>query len=473
MVIEVDMKKFLLFILVISLNAFASEKNFVGCWIGKIDIIQQELAIKVCFDLDSAGKILGIIDIPQQNAYNLKLSNVDVKKDSIYFDLIVNVMNIAKFAGKIHFANTDSSRITGTFRQMGMAGKFELDKYIPESEEEIDVEIYEEEVEIFNGGIKLAGTFSRPKEWKKYPTVIFISGSGLQNRDEEIFGFKIFQKLSLYLVKLGFATLRMDDRGVGGSSAPIGKSSTTFDFASDVEQMIRYLKLREDVDTNKIGLLGHSEGAMVAFIVASRNKSVRFIVSIAGPILRGDSVILEQIRLQMKSQNVPDSLIRETLQDQLEIYNIVRKTKDFEKAKEILRKQAKKQMEFYPEEISSQISNTLIERNIQMQVESLRSEWFTTFIDIDPVVYLRMISCPVILVFAEKDQQVPADINVKRFKKNIKGKNFTIKVIANANHLFQKCKTGQVFEYALLPKKFAPGFIESLTIWLKENILTK
>lgn len=473
MVIEAAMKRVFLFLLVLSLNTLANEKNFLGCWIGKIDVIQQELAIKVCFNLDSAGIISGFIDIPQQNAFNLKLSNIDTKKDSIYFDLIVNVMNIAKFAGKINYPSTDTSRIVGIFRQMGMTGKFELDKFVPESEEEIVVESYEEEVEIHNNEIKLAGTFARPKEFKKYPAIIFISGSGQQNRDEEIFGFKIFKKLSQELTALGFATLRMDDRGVGGSTTIIGRTPTTFDFASDIEQMINYLKTRDDIDTNKIGLLGHSEGAMVAFIVASRNKSVGFVVSIAGPVLRGDSVILEQIRIQMKNQNAPDSLITETLQDQLEIYNIVRKTKDFEKAKEIFRKQAKKQLEFYPEEISSQISNTFIERNIQMQVESIRSEWFTTFIDIDPVVYLKKINCPVILIFGEKDQQVPPDINIKRFKKNIKGRNFSIKTIPKANHLFQKCKTGQVFEYSLLPKKFAPTFIDVLATWLKANVLTK
>ncbi|MEJ5285959.1 MAG: alpha/beta fold hydrolase [Bacteroidota bacterium] len=467
------MKKLVLFLFLICSPTFASKNDFTGCWIGKIDIIRQELAIKICFENDSTGKILGKIDIPQQNAYNLNLSNISCNKDSISFDLIINALNIAKFNGKIFNPNSDTSKIKGSFRQMGMVGKFELEKYIEEPEQVSKVDVFEEEVEIHNGEVKLAGTFTRPKEEKRYPAIILISGSGLQNRDEEIYGFKIFEKISNELVKTGFATLRMDDRGVGGSTTIAGRSPTTFDFASDVEQMISFLKNRKDVDTNRIGLLGHSEGAIVAFIVSAKNKNVKFVISMAGPTIRGDSLILEQIKIQMKNQNAPDSLIRETLQDQNEIYNIIRKTKDFERAKEILRKQAKKQMEFYPEEVSSQISNTLIERNIQMQIESMRSEWFETFINLDPIDYLKQIECPVLLVFAEKDQQVPAEMNILRLRKLLKKKNFTIKTIANANHLFQKCKSGQMFEYSILPKKFAPQFTETLKDWLKTNVLAK
>ncbi|MCX7909164.1 MAG: alpha/beta hydrolase [Ignavibacteria bacterium] len=469
------MRKYFVLLVLFQLNVFASETQFLGCWIGKIDIIQQVLAIKICFSLDSNSNYVGKIDIPQQNAFGLSLSNIEAKRDSIKFDLIVNVMNIAKFHGKLVNANTESAKIVGTFRQMGLVGKFEVEKSFANDEEpEEDTTIcYEEEVEIHSGGVKLAGTFSRPIDLNKYPVVIFITGSGLQNRDEEIYGFKIFKKISDELIKIGIATLRMDDRGVGGSTTIPGTSPTTFDFANDVEQMINYLKTRKDIDTGKICLLGHSEGAIVAFIVGSRNPNIRCIISIAGPTIRGDSLILEQILLEMKNQNVPDSLIQETIQDQMEIYNIVRKTQDYERAKEILRKQAKKQLEFYPEEISSQVSNILIERNIQMQIESIRSEWFRTFIDINPIDFLSKIKCPTLLIFAEKDQQVPLESNISKFRKHIKKKNFTVAVIPNANHLFQKCKTGQVFEYGILPKKFAPNFIETISNWLRSNLQNK
>ncbi len=462
------MKRFALILVIFPFQIFANSNFIVGCWIGKIDVVQQILAIKICFNLDSNQNLIGKIDIPQQNAYQLGLSNIQSYKDSIYFDLIINVVNVAKFAGKIFYPFTDTSKIIGTFRQMSFVGNFDLEKYFYEdSENEEEFKGFQEDVEVFNQDIKLSGTFERPQEAKKCPVVILITGSGPQNRDEEIFGFKVFKDLSQQLLKLGFATLRMDDRGVGGSTTSVGKSSTTFDFASDVEQMINYLKTRADVDTNKIGLLGHSEGAIVSFIVASKRKDVKFIISVAGPMIRGDSIILEQIRLQMQQQNAPDSLIIETLSDQMEIYHIIRKSKDYERAKEILLKQAKKQMEFYPEEMTTQITTRFIERNIQNQLEKMRSDWFTTFIDIDPLEFLREIDCPVLLIFGEKDQQVPPKINISRLSRNIKKKNITIKTIPSANHLFQKCKTGQIFEYAILPKKFAPGFIETISDWLK------
>ncbi|MGB9912442.1 MAG: alpha/beta hydrolase family protein [Candidatus Kapaibacteriota bacterium] len=467
------MKKIIILLLLIPIYLYSQDNSLIGCWVGKIDILRQELAIKICFELDSTKNLTGKIDIPSQNAFNLNLTNIVQKKDSISFDLAINLMNIAKFDGKIFSPNTDKASISGSFRQMGMVGRFELDKYFVEPEEEVAFPAHEEEVEIQNNGIKLAGTFLRPIEHKKYPAIIFITGSGIQNRDEEIYGFKIFKKIAEALVKIGFATLRMDDRGIGGSTTTLGKSSTTFDFASDAEQMIKYLKGRDDVDTNHIGILGHSEGAIVAFIVASKDKSVDFVVSIAGPTIRGDSLILEQIKIQMKKQNSPDSLVAEVLQDQREIYDIIRKTHNYEKAKEILRKQAKRQMEYFPEEFSSQVSTTLIERNIQMQIESLRSEWFTTFINLDPISYLKQIQCPLLFVYAEKDQQVPPEINIKHLQKHIKKKNFTIKTISSANHLFQKCKTGQIYEYAILPKKFAPNFLETIQEWLYKNVLTK
>jgi len=468
------MKTKIFFLLLISANLLASEKNFLGCWIGKIDILHQVLAIKICFDVDSSKKLTGKIDIPQQNLYGLKLSNVNCSKDSISFDLIANIMNVAKFSGRISNPGTEKAIIAGSYRQMGMVGTFELEPFIEESEDTSQViPIYEEEVTIRNGEIQLAGTFSRLTEQKRYPVVIFITGSGKQDRDENIFGFKIFKVISDKLVKNGYATLRLDDRGVGGSTEIPGISETIFDFASDIEAAIMFLKEREDVDTTAIGLLGHSEGAIVAFVIASKHKDIAFLISMAGPTLRGDSLIIEQIRLQMVEQNAPDSLIQETLSQQREIYNIIRNNGDFERARQILYQQAKKQLEYFPEEISSQITKTMIERNIQLQLESIRSDWFRTFIDTDPLVYIEKVQCPILFLFGELDTQVPAKLNSERIKHLRKNPKVKIKIVPKANHLFQKAKTGYPYEYAILPKKFTQGFFESIEIWLKSILKHK
>ncbi len=468
------MKKIVFFLFVIAFPVLANPKNYIGCWIGKIDILQQTLAIKVCFEVDTANKLAGKIDIPQQNAYGLNLANINFSKDSIYFDLIANVMNVAKFSGKIYNPQTEKAKISGTFRQMGMVGTFELEPFVEEKDDTSQsFSFFEEEVTIQNAKGQLAGTFSRPPEIKKYPTIIFISGSGKQDRDETIFGFKIFKLISDHLVQKGYATFRIDDRGVGNSTEIPDISETIFDYASDIDSAISYLKTRDDVDSSTIGLLGHSEGGMVAFVVASRRNDVAFVISLAGPTIRGDSLILEQIRIQMQSQNTPDSLIQQTLQEQREIYKILRSNEDYEKIREIILKQAKKQLEYYPKEISSQISNTLIERNVQLQVESARSNWFRTFIDIDPLNYIQKVKCPVLLLFGELDKQVPAKINTERLKSLKNKKNISLKIIPQANHLFQKAKTGQLYEYGILPKRLAYGFLETMTSWLNQNIKTK
>lgn len=468
------MKKTVFFLFVITFPVLANPKNYIGCWIGKIDILQQILSIKVCFEVDTANKLAGKIDIPQQNAYELNLTNINLSKDSIYFDLIVNVMNVAKFSGKIYNPQTEKAKISGTIRQMGMIGTFELEPFGEEKEDTSQsFSFYEEEVIIQNNKGQLAGTFSRPQEKKKYAVIIFISGSGKQDRDETIFGFKIFKPISDHLVQKGYATFRMDDRGVGGSTEISGISETIFDFASDIESAVSYLKTRDDVDTSTIGLLGHSEGGIVAFVVAARRSDIAFVISLAGPTIRGDSLILEQIRIQMLSQNVPDSLIQQTLQAQREIYKILRTNGDYEKIREIVLRQIKEQLEYYPKEISSQISNTLIERNAQLQVETARSDWFRTFIDTDPLDYIKKVNCPVLILFGELDKQVPAKMNAERLKSLKYKKNVTLKIIPKANHLFQKAKTGQLYEYGILPKKFANGFLETMTSWLNQNINTK
>lgn len=464
------MKSVVIFFFIVSFVAQSSDLDLIGCWSGRINVINNEIAIKTCFSLDSSNKVIGYIDIPQQNAFNLSLSNIIIEKDSCYFDLIINAMNVAKFSGMLEHGGTDSANISGEFRQMGVVGKFELEKYFgAETEQQDSVpKLYEEEVVVRSGEIELAGTFSRPLERKPYPTIIFVTGSGPQNRDEEVFGFKIFKVISDELVRCGFATIRTDDRGVGGSKEKIEGSSTTFDFASDILAIRNFLKSRSDVDTNRIGILGHSEGALAAFIASTKSSDFAFIVSLAGPIVRGDSLIVEQIRIQMENEGIPDSLIEETISDQYLIYNIVRENKDIELARNIMRRRARKQIELYPEEVRAQITDKLIERNIQIQLESMQSNWFREFIDINPLDYIKKVHCPVLFVFGGNDQQVPSEMMLARLKPIAKSKQFVIKVFPNANHLFQKAKTGKIIEYGILPKEFTEGFLEFLVKWLKE-----
>lgn len=453
-----------------SLNNF----NIVGCWVGIIKIYSQEISIKVCFEEDSLLGLRGNIDIPQQNAFDLKLDQIKINNDSCAFQLVISPLNIAQFRGRVFYERTDSAKILGTFSQMGIFGFFELVNYCNEKPEETtQVSFHEEEIQVDCNKVMLGGTFSRPPELKKYPVVIFISGSGPQNRDEEIFGFKIFRKISDFLVLNGFATLRMDDRGVGLSTDIPKEGSSTLDYSNDVLYLINYLKTRSDIDTNHIGLLGHSEGAIAAFIAAVNSKDISFIISIGGPTIPGDSLILEQIKITMKNHNVPDSIFYHTIADQNKIYQIVRKNLDFQEIRKILMQHAIRELQIYPENIRSQIPEQLIERNIQQQMENMKTKWFRTFIDIDPMECISKLNCPVLFLFGGKDTQVPAEIMLLKLKDVVREKDklFTIKVFFDANHLFQKAIQGSVAEYGILPKRFVPGFLEFIVDWL--NIVVK
>lgn len=453
---------------------FSNQIEIVGCWVGYLKVIGKEMPMKVCFEEDSLHNLVGKIDIPQQNAFNLKLNKVSFTTDSCSFELSVSPMNIAYFRGKIYCGGTDSVKISGTFSQMGIRGSFELEKYFEETDDEFNLtSLYEEEVEVKTGKVELGGTFSRPQEFKKYPVIVFITGSGQQNRDEEIYGFKVFRKISDFLVENGYATLRMDDRGVGSSTDLTGEVSSTLDYVDDVLYLVEYLKTRSDVDINKIGLLGHSEGAIVAYIVASKIKDIAFLISLAGSTIRGDSLILEQVKIAMREENVPDSIYYQTIALQNEVFEIVRNDGDFQKLRSILLRQAKRQLEAYPENIRTQIPEQLIQRNIQLQLENLKSKWFKTFISLDPMEFLPKLNCPVLFLFGGKDTQVPPSLMLTKLEKLVKGKKklFTIKIFSDGNHLFQKAKSGSHSEYGILPKKFVPGFKQTIVDWLNKTLM--
>ena len=329
-------------------------------------------------------------------------------------------------------------------------------------------------MKIVNGGIILAGTLTLPPTPGPHPAIVLITGSGAQNRDEEVFGFKVFKVLADRLTRAGLAVLRCDDRGVGGSTGSTPQS-TTADFAEDVLAEITFLKLRADIDKARIGLLGHSEGGIVAPMAATRSSEVAFIVLMSGPALPGEKIMLAQAEAIGRAEGRTPEQITSNARVQQQLFTAARANKGWEDATLALRAEIRSSIAQLPEEQRKSIPD--VERVVSMQAEGqlsfARSAWFRYFLDYDPGPTLARVTCPVLAIFGEHDLQVPVEANraaMEALAKKAATREFTVKVIPGANHLYQAATTGSVSEYTRLKKEFAPGFLDTLFAWLTPRI---
>ncbi len=440
----------------------------VGTWKGAIRIAGTELQILVSF----AGKdqaLSATIDIPQQMAKGLPLTNVRWQDPRVHFELQAGP-GVAVFEG---VRTADS--VGGSFSQAGMSGTFFL---LPDTQKPATVPPEEkppyavEEVSFVNGSVTLAGTLTIPATPGPHPAVVMITGSGPQNRDEEIFGFKPFRIIADHLTRRGIAVLRYDDRGVGGSTGKFAEA-TTQDFADDAAAALAFLQKRKGIRTDRIGLCGHSEGAIAATIIASGSKEVGFVVLLAGPAVTGDRLIMSQIETLSRSGGATDEQIREALAHQVAVVKAVKTGEGWEEVRSGLREQMKKGMAQMPEAQRKAITDSMINSRVDFQLQSARSPWFKFFVEYDPAPALAKISCPVLALFGELDMQVPVALNKEPMQHAFQAgnnKDATTTVIPGANHLFQKAVTGLPSEYMELKKEFAPNVLELLSDWTLRHV---
>ena len=276
-------------------------------------------------------------------------------------------------------------------------------------------------------------------------------------------GHKPFLIISDFLTKHGIAVLRFDDRGVGKSTGDF-KTATTLDFVKDVESAIEYLKTRKEIDKNRIGLIGHSEGGIIAPIVASERKDSDFIILLAGTGIRGDKLLLMQTKAILKASGVDDKKIDKELSISKGAFDIVLNINNKNKMIETLKKYFKKIV------LKSDIPKGMKKDDfINLQIRKLTSPWLLFFIRYNPVSALVKVKCPVLALNGEKDLQVPAKENLKAIKNALlKGgnKKITIKEIPGLNHLFQECKTGLPTEYGKIEQTFSPKVLKIITDWI-------
>lgn len=448
----------------------AKSQEIIGQWYGKLAIQGTELRIVFNISTTENG-YTSTMDSPDQGAKGIPVKSTNYENGI----LKIEMPNIKlEYSGELK-----SGTIAGNLKQNGMSFPMNLSKEVIQKRVAIRPQepkkpypYYSEDITFENkkDNITLAGTLSLPKKEGTFPVVLLISGSGPQNRDEELLGHKPFLVLSDYLTRNGIAVLRYDDRGTALSEGNF-KSATSLDFASDVEAGIQYLKTRKEIKNNKIGLIGHSEGGMIAPIIASKSKDVDFIILLAGTGVTGEEILLLQQELIGRVSGISEKDLLRSKNTNKGAFEIVKKATSQE---EMI-----KELTFYFEKIIKETPETekpkevKEEEYVKMMVDELSNPWMQFFIKYNPAVSLDKVKCPVLAINGEKDLQVPAKINLEAIKKALdKGKNkkSTVMELPNLNHLFQECKSGSPEEYATIEETFSPKALEVVKNWIQNQV---
>lgn len=449
------------------------EKELSGIWEGNLIISSAvELPIVFRFEKNEEGGYECKMDSPSQGAKDIPTESVTLINDSVIVD--VKVVN-GSFEGVI---NWETSEITGKWNQGGQSfdlivNKVEKATTVNRPQEPKEPFPYNSEDVFFENKsdkIFLAGTLTFPKEVKKFPAAVLISGSGPQNRDEELLGHKPFLVLSDHLTRNGYAVLRFDDRGVGESEGDF-KSATTEDFAKDVLAAVEYLKTRNEIDHSRIGLIGHSEGGIIAPMAAIQNDKIAFIVLLAGTGLPGEEILYLQSRLIEEASGTPEEDIKRSLEFSSVIYDAIKKSGDFVVAEKRIKEYFWREYMEMSDEDKQKIGDPEAFLNIQLRVTL--TPWFKFFLTYDPAPALEKVKCPVLAIIGEKDLQVPPKENLPAIEEALKrggNQNYTVKELPGLNHLFQTAETGSPIEYAKIEETMAPLALDTITNWLKEHI---
>jgi pimeloyl-ACP methyl ester carboxylesterase len=446
-------------------NAAATGQNLEGTWEGALDVgaMKLRLALKVTKAAD--GAFAAKLDSLDQGAKDLQVDVISMKDGAVHFEMR---QLQAVFDGTL---NRESSEIAGQFKQAGVTFPLVLKRVAKPTtlnrpqEPKPPFPYDEEEVSYENkrDGVKLAGTLTLPRDKASAPAVILISGSGPQNRNEELLGHKPFLALADYLTRRGVAVLRVDDRGVGGSTGNLS-NSTSENFAADVLAGAEFLKGHKRIDAKRIGLVGHSEGGLIAPLAASQSNDVAFIVLLAGPGLPGEEILLAQGALILKAGGANAEALARQRATQEMIFAILKQEKDNAVAEKKMREEFDKLMAGESEAVKTQAKQTL-----EAQMKMVLSPWFRHFLTYDPRPALAKAKCPVLALNGENDLQVPAVENLREIEATLKAagnRDVTVMRLPKLNHLFQTSETGAISEYAKIEETFAPVALKTIGDWI-------
>lgn len=442
---------FILSLLIIAISANA--EGIFGIWKGSL-MGRLPIVINIISDLEAT------ISSPSQGAMNIPCSKVEMGTDERSVKLEIAALN-ASFEGAL---NPDNTHLNGNFTQ-GMSIPLDMERGAEEDVLPIRPQTpkppypyNEEEVTFNNGEITLSGTLTIPElpadSKDGYTGVVLISGSGKQNRDEEILGHKPFAVIADYLTRNGIAVLRYDDRGAGKSS-PAKGNETSFDNAADAMAAFNYLSSRPEVNSKRTGLIGHSEGGTIAFINAAEHPDkIAFICSLAGMAVKGEDMIVQQnidiisLTGQKLSDEQTDSLVR--------VFAIVASPVDSLTAA----KEMKPAMRILHPDIN--------DKQLDEAIAPMLSPWYRSFMRINPKEYLTKIKCPVLALNGSWDVQVNPDMNLAAIRAALPSAD--VRELPKLNHLFQEIPSRQVsLNYGTIPQTISPEVLTILADWISKQ----
>ena len=451
--------------------------DFVGNWMGTLDVGPTQLRLRFLVTEDEGGLSVAVFSLDQGNA---QIPNPGIAVSGATVTVSMSALG-ASYEGTL---STEDGRITGTLTQGGTTYHLVLE---PVSEEEAEMRRPQDPAEPLpylaedvtypnpDGGHTMAGTFTRPASGGPFPAVILISGSGPQNRNEELMGHRPFLVLADHLTRRGIAVLRYDDRGVGQSTGTFA-TATTPDFASDALAAVAYLKTRDDVNPAAIGLAGHSEGGVVAPIAAARSDDVSYIVLMAGTGVNGERILYAQAALILRAGGATEEAIADNRARQERIFGVLKTEPDPEQAAREVEAIIRADLETASDEELAQAGVTdsaSAEVAIAAQVQQVNTPWFRYFLTYDPAETLEQVTVPVLAINGEKDLQVPHEENLREIEAALqRGGNtrYEIRAFPDLNHLFQHAETGAPTEYQAIEETWSVEVMEVIADWILKTV---
>ncbi|TFW32033.1 alpha/beta hydrolase family protein [Massilia horti] len=441
-------------------NNPARAEDAEGYWSGTI---ANSLKVFVQFSKPADGPWQATLSVPQQGLVT-KVENVVVTPDQVSFALPkLNASYAAHWnvQDKAWVGTWTQGRSTPLiFKRADQQALAALNPKRPQEEQiAARAPIYtSSEVSFANdaANVKLAGTLTVPQGTGPFPAVVLVHGSGSHTRDEEVFGHKVFLVLADHLARQGIAVLRYDKRGVAKSSGNL-KDATTLDLAADAEAAVRFLRGRAEIDTKRVGLIGHSEGGLIAPLLASRDPALGFVVMLAGPGVRGDRLLVEQVALMSKAQGAPDAAVakqRALNQALFAAFVAEPKLEDATNKAALILDEAERKGD-----VPAGQGKVLLQR--------YATPWFHALLRYDPAPVLQAVQQPILVLNGELDLQVPAAMDLSAIRAALQGNpRAVVKEMPKLNHLFQTARTGSGAEYAEIEETMAPIALSAISDWI-------
>lgn len=458
----IPMKKTFLITLLSLLSAMSHAQNdIVGVWEGKL-AVTPAYSLKLVLRIAPEGeKLSATMDSPDQGAFGIPVTAISFENQELNLSVSSLVMS---YKGK--FAD---GRISGTFIQQGHSLPLSLERKSEEKVQEVQLDYHAEEITLINpeAGLALAGTITRPKKEGKYPAVVLLAGSGPMNRDSKFFHHQPLADIADYLTRHDIVVLRYDKRGIGKSEGEF-LTATLSDFSSDAIAAVHYLSALPYVESKRLGLIGHSEGGMIATAVAGSQKGlISYLILLASPNASPLETLIYQNRLLLQEQLI-DGKGGEFEEQCRELFRAVG-GEGSTRASDSLALTAfnEKVVGLVCPEARSAVKHSLNDpQAIQRNLSVYQTAYFKEFLRFDPQTHLRQLECPVFALNGGKDMQVQAHPNLEIVEKILPTDRVTTKLYPTLNHLFLRCETGHVNEYMQLKGSFSEEVLRDMVRWI-------